>query len=155
MKAEVKRLIQNLGELAAVVEDLDKLKSIEQAEQEAKARVAVLQRDADRMIAEAQAKISAAQGEAQEIVDAAKIKADEMYGEAITAVNSMQTQAAEALKGAKSDADLIVSASRDMLQKAKADAVLAEKRRKVASEELDVLEKRLADVRALLAPLAG
>lgn len=155
MKAEVKRLIQNLGELAAAVDELDKLKSIEQAENEAKARVAVLQREADRMISEAKDQTSAAQIKAQEIVDAAKVKSDEMYVEAIAAVNNMRSQAAAELKAAKADAGLIMSNANDMLNKSNAAAASAESRRKDAEKELGELEKRMAKVRALIAPLAG
>ncbi len=53
MKAELKRLLTNLGELAAMAEHFEDLKSIDQAKAEAQASVDAARRDAEAMKAEA------------------------------------------------------------------------------------------------------
>ncbi len=148
---EVKKLHRMFAALGEVVEVLDRVGSVEQAEQEASARVEKLKVEADKLAT----KINAASIEAQEIVAAAKVKADEAIGEAITAAHSMQSQALAELQAAKSDADLMVSTAREMLQKAEADAAAAEARRRVADDELAETEKKIDAARSRIAKLLG
>lgn len=148
---EVKKLHRMFAALGEVVEVLDRVGSVEQAEQEVGARVEKLKAEADKLSSQ----INAASIEAQEIVAAAKVKADETIGEAITAAHGMQENALAELKATKADADLIVSAAREMLQKAEADAAAAVARRQDTEAEVVELEKRAEKARAYITKLQG
>jgi hypothetical protein len=148
---EVRKLAKMFKSLGDVVEVLDRVGSVEQAEQEAMARVEKLNAEAGK----AKALIAACEQEAADVLAGAKVKADEALGEAITAAQGMQEQALSELKAAKADADLIVSAARDMLQKAEADAAAAVARRQDTEAEVVELEKRAEKARAYITKLQG
>lgn len=155
MKAELKRLIQNLGELAALADDLEKLKSVEQAEAEAQARIAAVRREADTILAKAtntqaetntraEAKVQEAETEANQIKATAKSYAE-------NTVDKAKRTAAELVRQA--DAKLTAAVQQ---QEAAAQAVAEmESRRETLAVELAGLEHRLSEVRALLAPLVA
>ena len=148
---DVRKLTKMFQSLADVVEVLDRLGSVEQAEQETMARIDKLNAEADKVKAD----IADAKAQAADIVAAAKVKADETLGEAITAAHGMQENALAELKAAKADADLIVSAAREMLQKAEADAAAAVARRQDTEAEVVELEKRAEKARAYITKLQG
>ena len=155
MKAELKRLIQNLGELAALADDLEKLKSIDQAEAEAKARLAALQRDADALMSEAAGVLSAAKVSAEELRRASASEADAMMSEA-------RKQADAAMEQAGCAASETVRQAEQRAAMAQAEQAAAEHallnlgaKRALLEHELGTLESRLAEVRALLAPFVG
>ena len=155
MKAELKRLIQNLGELAALADDLEKLKSVEQAEAEAEARIAAMQREADAIVVKAtntlaeantlaKTKVQEAEAEADKIKAAAKSHADKVVDKAERTASELVRQA---------DAKFTVAVQQ---QETAAQTVAEmESRRKTLAGELAAFEQRLAEVRTLLAPLAG
>ena len=155
MKAELKRLIQNLGELAALADDIERLKSVEQAEAEAQARIAAVQREADAIVAKAtntlteantlaEAKVQEAEAEADKIKAAAKMHGDK-------AVEKAERTAAELVR----QADAKFTAAVQQQEAAAQTVAEIESRRETLAGELAALEQRLAEVRALLAPLAG
>ena len=51
MNAELKRLIKNLGELAKIAEDMEQIKTVDQAVAEAEARLQAARREAESVTA--------------------------------------------------------------------------------------------------------
>lgn len=72
MNAELKKLVRNLGELAAMAEKLDSLGDLTKAEDEAKARIVALQNQAQALADEKAAIIGEAAAKAKELTDAAQ-----------------------------------------------------------------------------------
>lgn len=155
MKAELKRLIQNLGDLAALADDLDKLKSIEQTEQEANARISAAQREATRLHDEAKAHVEAMQASAQSALDEAKADADKQKAAARTHADNVIEKAERTAAELIRQADAKFSAAVARHEAAEQAVTDAEARKESAAEELAILEQRLAEVRALISPLAG
>jgi hypothetical protein len=68
LTAEQKRLIINLGAIAALVDDLEKIGSISRAEAEAKSRLAACERDANKLKADADKAMAEANAKAETLV---------------------------------------------------------------------------------------
>ena len=142
------RMFQSLGE---VVEVLDSIGSVEQAENEAKVRIEKLSKEAEAIVA----KVNASNVEAQEIVAAAKVKYDEIVGEAEVAAQNVaeaaKAQADAAMSNSKSATDTAV----ESLAAIRADADAEVVKRDAALAEVLELEKRAEKARAYLLKLAG
>lgn len=148
---EVKKLHRMFQSLGEVVEVLDRIGSVEQAEQEVSARVERLNGEAAKLVTQ----INAASIEAQSIIDGAKLKHDEMIGEAASTVSEAKERAKKVLAEADAAAEQAVTTARETLQKAEVEALAAEGRRQVATDELAELEGKIAKAQAQINKLLG
>lgn len=148
---EVKKLHRMFSALGEVVDVLDRIGSVEQAEQEALARVEKLNGEAANLVTQ----INAASVEAQAIIDSAKAKSDEVISDAVNAAHELQTQAQVAMQEAKSDAEQIVNAAQLLVQSVEADALAANERLASAEAEIVELEKRADKARDYISKLSA
>ena len=148
---EVRKLAKMFKSLGDVVEVLDRVGSVEQAEQEALARIEKLKAES----ANVNASISAAHVEADRILAEAKAERDRLVDEAIEAAHKLQAQAGDELAEAKAKAKQITDAADEKANKAEDSAAQAEARQKAAVVALAEVEKEAEKVRAYLAKIKG
>jgi chromosome segregation ATPase len=148
---EVRKLTKMFQGLADVVEVLDRVGSVEQAEQEAKARI-------DKLNAEvlvANEGISAAHSEAKRVLDEAKVKADELIDEGKRELASALNAAADHQANAIDKCNAIALDAQARIDAASAKVADLETQHAAVAAEVVELEKRAEKARAYLAKLAG
>lgn len=153
MNAELKRLVKNLGELATLAENMERLASIEQAEAEANARIAALRREAEgiqdenaRQKGAAKDAVATAQVQAGRIVEQAKADAEQVNA---NAANS----AAEILEKANAQANARLADAKAKVDKCEREAKDAESATAEARATLDDIEAKIAKARKAVASL--
>lgn len=154
MKAELKRLLANLGELSALADQFGGLQSLAQAETESQARVAAAQREAD----ELRTKLEADKAQALRELETIKAQADALRNTAIDECAALRDEtkaiATSIVADAHTEADKVKAAANGHVEQAKAEAEDAERRLLDATAQLAEVEDRIAKARALVAPLA-
>lgn len=148
---EVRKLTKMFQSLGDVVDVLDRVGSVEQAEQEALARVEKLNAEA----AKAKEAISVAHGEASQLLAMAKSKADVLLSEAEQSAADLLKSAESIVSEANARADAIIATGKIGVENMAAEVAAAIGKRDEALEEAIELEKRAEKARAYLAKLQG
>lgn len=146
---EVKKLHRMFQSLGEVVEVLDRIGSVEQAEQEARARVEVANREADTI----KGTVDAAKAQAKAIKDAS----DKREAEAAQHIEILKAAADDEAKAivaeAKGEADKLIEAARVQVEEAESKAQACAIDVEVKVKELAEIEKKIEQARARVAKL--
>ena len=146
---EVKKLARMFGALGEVVEILDRIGGMEQAEQEARARVDALNRDAEF----SRVAVDSAKAEAKAIKDASA----KLEGQAAQHTEALKAAASDEAKTivarARTEADTITEAARLQVKEAEHAAVIARDAESLARSSLADLEQKIEGARARIAKL--
>jgi len=146
---EVKKLARMFGALGEVVEILDRIGGMEQAEQEARARVDALNRDAE----SSRVAVDSAKAEAKAIKDTS-IKLGEQAAQHTEALKAAASDEAKTIVArARTEADTITEAARLQVKEAEHAAAMARDAESIARSELSDLEQKIEGARARIAKL--
>jgi len=148
---EVRKLTKMFQALGDVVEVLDRVGSVEQAEQEALARVEKLNAE----VAQAKEAISVAYGEASQLLATANAKSDELLSVAEQSAADLMQEAESKVAEANARADAIIATGKIGVENMAAEVAAAIGKRDEALEEAIELENRADKARAYLAKLQG
>lgn len=148
---EVRKLTKMFQALGDVVEVLDRVGSVEQAEQESLARVEKLNAE----VAKAKEAISVAHGEASQLIAMANDKSDELLSVAEQSAADLLKSAEAIVAEANARADAILATGKLGVENMAAEVAAAIGKRDKALEEAIELEKRADKARAYLAKLQG
>ena len=148
---EVRKLTKMLQALGDVVEVLDRVGSVEQAEQEALARVEKLNAE----VAQAKEAISVAYGEASQLLATANAKSDELLSVAEQSAADLMQEAESQVAEANARAHATIATGKIGVENMPAEVAAAIGKRGEALEEAIELENRADKARAYLAKLQG
>lgn len=148
---EVRKLTKMFQALGDVVETLDRIGSVEQAEDEIKARILKLQAEAEVV----ESGLQAARAEAQQIVAEAQAKADEIAGEAEVAARNTLDQARAQEAACLATAKQATENAQQALEELRLAADEQVARKEKAEEDLAEIEKRADKARNYLQKLAS
>ena len=148
---EVKKLHRMFAALGEVVEVLDRVGSLEQAENEAQARITKL--NAERELHEKA--IASVKGQAKEMLDTADAQARRVIEEAHAAAARITADTEAAALNARQEAAALVEQAKAQVAAAEAQAAQAAEATKQAEDELRVLDKKIDDARGKIAKLLG
>ncbi len=146
---EVKKLARMFHALDEVVEVLDRVGSLDQAEQEAQARIDTLRKQHDQIVAES----NLARVEAKRIMDEAKTFAEGLRGEAEALLAGAKANADMLVEGARDEADALMQSARVGVADAHVRVAEAEQAASTAANELADLHARIDAARAEIANL--
>jgi chromosome segregation ATPase len=148
---EVKKLHRMFAALGEVVEVLDTVGNLEQAEGEAKARIEKLNREADGARATGD-KIKVA---ANQYADEKRAEADAVLSAARQDAEALKTKALQIVADAEAKAQQIAADTTARVADAETHAAEAAARRSAAQNELDDITKRLEKAQAQVNKLLG
>lgn len=148
---EVKKLHKMFQALGDVVEVLDNVGSLEQAEAEAKARIAKISQDVE----EARLKIDEANKKAEQIVTDSQAKAEQLLLSAEESARQLIADADIKVSQANASADAILATAKLGVDNCTQECAEIKARHDAFELEVVELEKRSAKAKAYLAKLAG
>lgn len=148
---EVKKLHRMFKALGEVVDVLDAVGSLEQAEGEAKARIARINDE----VSAAQEAIVEARSQAAVIVSAGEAKADELLAAAEQSARQLLEEAEAKVVAANASADSIIATAQIGVENLTAKGADIKAQHDALSAEVAELENRAEKARAYLAKLAS
>ena len=146
---EVKKLHRMFQSLGEVVDVLDRIGSVEQAEQEARARVEAANREADAI----KGTVDAAKAEAERLVEEAGVEAAAILADAEAKKQQAWADAERISDIASREAANVIADAEARRVAAENEAALARDSETVARSELADLEKKIEAARARIAKL--
>lgn len=148
---DIRKLAKLYENMSAAAEALEHVGTIEQAANEAQARLDKLTGE----VKHQRALREAAELEASDLLAEAKAKADGILTAAVDSAAELQRQAQELVANSRAESALIVEASQQRSADLKKQADVAEDRVVSALAEVTELEKRAEKARAYLSKLVG
>lgn len=146
---ELKKLARMFQAVIDAVATMERIGSLEQAEQEAIARVEAANREAEAI----KATVDSAKAEAERIVEDAHAKAAQVEAETNADVTKALNEARERVDSAKAEADRISEAARVQVEESEHAAAMARNTEYLARAELNDLENRIEAARARIAKM--